>query len=104
MANARRSHRLPKPNRRRALTLLASSRDGCTEAIMMAHEFTVEKLAELVQTGLAIASPQRTLVVGAPLRSSACGLLMQDGGCWRIIPSTPRGPSRCAWRRGDGSG
>jgi hypothetical protein len=62
MANARRSHRLPKPNRRRALTLLASSRDGCTEAIMMAHGFTVEQLAELVQTGLAIASPQRTLV------------------------------------------
>src|SRR6516165_5423051 len=62
MANARRNNRLPKPDRRRALTLLASSRDGCTEAIMMAHGFTVEQLAELVHTGLAAASPQRILV------------------------------------------
>jgi hypothetical protein len=45
--------------RRRALTLLASCRDGCTEAIMIAHGFTVEQLVELVQAGLATASPQR---------------------------------------------
>jgi hypothetical protein len=32
--------------RRRALELLASSRDGCTEAIMLAHGFTVEQMVE----------------------------------------------------------
>jgi hypothetical protein len=61
MPDGRRNRRLPKPDRRRALTLLASSRDGCTEAIMMAHGFTVEQLVELVHTGLAAASPQRIL-------------------------------------------
>jgi hypothetical protein len=31
--------RVPKPDRRRALELLAGSRDGCTEAIMLAQGF-----------------------------------------------------------------
>jgi hypothetical protein len=30
------------PDRRRALELLASCRGGCTEAIMLAHGFTIE--------------------------------------------------------------
>src|SRR6266849_6362600 len=38
-----RRRRDPKPDRRRALELLASCRDGCTEAIMLAHGFTVER-------------------------------------------------------------
>jgi hypothetical protein len=36
----------PKPGRR-ALELLATSRDGCTEAIMIAHGFTVPQMVEL---------------------------------------------------------
>jgi hypothetical protein len=40
--------RLSKPNHRRALELLASCRDGCTEAIMLAHGFTIEQMVELV--------------------------------------------------------
>jgi hypothetical protein len=32
--------RPPKPDRRRALELLASCLDGCTEAIMLAHGFS----------------------------------------------------------------
>jgi hypothetical protein len=32
-----RARRLPKLDRQRALELLAASRDGCTEAIMVAH-------------------------------------------------------------------
>jgi hypothetical protein len=36
-----RPRRRPKPDRRRALELLASCRDGCTEAMMLAHGFTV---------------------------------------------------------------
>jgi hypothetical protein len=55
----RNSQRLPKPDRRRALELLAASPDGCTEAIMLAHGFTVAQMVELVRGGLATASAER---------------------------------------------
>ena len=44
-------HRHLKPGRRRALELLAGFRDGCTEAIMLAHGFIVPLMAELVRAG-----------------------------------------------------
>jgi hypothetical protein len=53
--------RRPKPDRRRALELLASCRGGCSEAIMLAHGFTVEQLVELVRAGLATARAQRVV-------------------------------------------
>ena len=40
------SRRLPKPDRRRALELLASCPEGCTEAILRAHGFTIEQMVE----------------------------------------------------------
>jgi hypothetical protein len=52
----------PKPDRRRALELLANSRDGCTEAILLAHGFTVPQMVELVRTGLATAHTRRVVV------------------------------------------
>jgi hypothetical protein len=52
----RRRHR-PQPDRRRALELLAS-RNGATEAIMVAHGFTVEQMVDLCVAGLAIATPE----------------------------------------------
>jgi hypothetical protein len=45
---ARPLRRRPKSDRRRALKLLASCRDGCTEAIMIAHGFTIPQMVELV--------------------------------------------------------
>jgi hypothetical protein len=54
----------PKPDRRRALELLASSRNGCTEAIMLAHGFTVELMVDLCIAGLAIATPERMVAGG----------------------------------------
>jgi hypothetical protein len=48
-----------KANRWRALELLASSHDGCTEAIMIAHGFTVAQMVELVRAGLATPTPER---------------------------------------------
>jgi len=39
--------------------LLAASPDGCTEAIMLAHGFTVELLVDLCIAELAIATPER---------------------------------------------
>jgi len=44
---------------RRALDLLASCCDGCTEALMRAHGFTVEQMVELVRAGLATAQAER---------------------------------------------
>jgi hypothetical protein len=60
VARRRRKRSLPPP-RHRALELLASRRDGCTEAIMIAHGFTVPQMAELVRTGLATAHTRRAI-------------------------------------------
>jgi hypothetical protein len=45
--------RRSKPDRRRALELLASCRDGRTEAVMLADGISVEQMIELVRAGLA---------------------------------------------------
>src|SRR5262249_5523543 len=52
-ASYSRRRRGPKPERRRALELLAASPDGCSEAIMLAHGFTVDFLVDLIRTGMA---------------------------------------------------
>jgi len=59
MPQPRRRRHGPKPDRRRALELLASSRNGATEAIMLAHGFTVEQMIDLCISGLATATPER---------------------------------------------
>jgi hypothetical protein len=56
-----RLRRRPKPDRRRALELLASCRDGCSEAIMLAHGFTIDMMVELVNAGLATATAERVV-------------------------------------------
>jgi hypothetical protein len=61
MPTLSRRKRVPKPDRRRALELLASCSDGCTEAVMLAHGFTVEDMVELVRAGLASASVERVV-------------------------------------------
>jgi hypothetical protein len=60
-----RTRRLSKPDRRRALELLASCRDGCTEAMMLAHGFSIPQMVELVEAGLATATAER-VVAGGP--------------------------------------
>jgi hypothetical protein len=62
-------NRNPPATRRRALELLAASRDGCTEAIMLAHGFTVAQMVDLCVAGLAIATAER-MVASAPNHSS----------------------------------
>jgi hypothetical protein len=54
-----RRRRSPKADRRRALELLVSCRDGCTEAMMLAHGFSIEQMVELVRAGLATATAER---------------------------------------------
>jgi len=58
------ARRRPKPDRRRALELLAASYNGATEAIMRAHGFTVEQMVALVRDGLATATPERVVAGG----------------------------------------
>jgi hypothetical protein len=57
----RRRRRQPKPDRRRALELLASSPEGCTEGILQAHGFTFPQMVELVRAGLASATGERVV-------------------------------------------
>ena len=60
MPHPHRRRRGPKPDRRRALELLAASPDGCTEALMFANGFTAELLlVELVRAGVATAKAER---------------------------------------------
>ena len=59
-----RRRRGPKPDRRRALELLAASPEGCTEALMFANGFTAELLIELVRAGLASAHAKRMVADG----------------------------------------
>jgi hypothetical protein len=50
------ARRRPKPDRHRALELLAASRDGVSEAMLRAHGYSVEQMVELVRAGLATAT------------------------------------------------
>jgi hypothetical protein len=59
--------RVPKADRRRALELLAASPDGCTEATMRAHRFTVDMLAKIVLAGLASVSTERVFAGRQPI-------------------------------------
>jgi len=52
-------------DRRRAIELLAgSAKQGCTEAFLLAHGFTVKLLAEMVRAGLATAQIERARAGG----------------------------------------
>jgi hypothetical protein len=44
--------------------LLASCRYGCTEAILLAHGFTIAQMVELVRVGLATAQAERVVAGG----------------------------------------
>ena len=50
-----------KPDRIRALELLASCDNGCPEGILHAHGFAISDMVELVRAGLAKASGERVI-------------------------------------------
>jgi len=70
----RRLHHRPKPDRRRALELLAASPDGCTEALMFANGFTAELLLDLVRAGLASAHAERMVDEGKMMEVARIGI------------------------------
>jgi hypothetical protein len=59
---------MPATAHHRALELLASCRDGCLEALMIAHGFTAPQLAALVRDGLATATTERMLAGKTPMQ------------------------------------
>jgi hypothetical protein len=84
VGNARRNARMhiPPATRRRALELLAASRDGATEAIMLAHGFSIDMLVELIRAGLATATAERVVAGGRTMcgsRRPAAGRSGQRG-------------------------
>lgn len=100
MAKARTPHQLrgPKPDRRRALELLASSRDGCTEAILLAHGFTIAHMVQLVRAGLPAVTSRSTICFiigpsGDPTQLRAKGIIPFCRLLWCstcvIVGSTP---------------
>jgi len=80
MPPLRRPRRGPKPDRRRALELLAASRDGCTETMLRAHGFSVRQIFDLVSAGLATAHGQRVIVGGAGRRIEAARMKITEAG------------------------
>jgi hypothetical protein len=54
-------------DKRRALRLLAAAPNGATEAIMLAHGFTVEMLGRLVMDEQATATPGIMYAGGRPI-------------------------------------
>jgi len=56
------------PARRRALELLAASPNGCTEAILIAHGFTVSMLVKPIRAGLAPAGTERMIAGNKPMQ------------------------------------
>ena len=54
----------PSPDRRRALELLAGSRNGYTKAILRAHGFSSDMMVELVKAGLATTKRERMVADG----------------------------------------
>jgi hypothetical protein len=77
-ASSRRSahsrRRRPDTSRRRALELLASCRDGCTEALMLAHGFTIERMVEIISAGLATATAERVIAGGRSVEVTRIGI------------------------------
>jgi hypothetical protein len=58
--------------------LLAPCRDGCTEAIMLAHGFTIAQVVELVHAGVATATTE--CVVAGSRKIEVATVRITDAG------------------------
>jgi hypothetical protein len=58
--------------------LLASCRDGCTEAMMLAHGFSIEMMVEMINAGLATATAER--VVAGSRKIEVARVKITDAG------------------------
>jgi hypothetical protein len=83
-----RRKRAPKPERRRALELLASARHGLTESLLFAQRRHRAANVELVRDGLANASSER-VAMGAREIEVARVRINDEG--WRVLAEKPLG-------------
>ena len=89
----------PKPERRRALELLAASPDGCSEAIMLAHGFTVDFLVELIRTGMATTRTERVIASGRAMEVARVRITeIGRRTSMALILGHPLGEPRVGWR------
>jgi hypothetical protein len=70
----------------------AGSRDGCTEAIMMAHGFTVEMPVDLVRAGLATAKAERVVAGGRAIEVAR--VRITEAGRRALADAAQEAPSR----------
>jgi hypothetical protein len=82
---------VPKQQRRRALELLAGSRDGCTEAIMLAHGFKIDFLVDLTNARLATAQTER-MVAGVKMTEVARVKISETG--WQALGDAINGRAK----------
>jgi hypothetical protein len=82
-----RHYRRPNPDRRRALELLAASRQGYGKAILRAHGFSIDMMVELVKAGLATTKRERTVAGGRETTLCACGSQRPAGKPLQRCPS-----------------
>jgi hypothetical protein len=52
------------------LELLAASDDGASDALLLAHGFTVALMVDVVRAALATAQPERTFAAGKPVEAT----------------------------------
>jgi hypothetical protein len=74
---------------RRALQMLAGSPNGCTEAILLTHRFTVEILGRLVLDEHATATPGTMYAGGRP--NKVTWITITDVGRQACLPPTNGG-------------
>jgi hypothetical protein len=74
------------PDHRRALSILADCPAGCTEAMMLAHGFSIESMVELIRAGLATATTER--MIAGRKEVPSCAL----SGAKASRTSSPAGP------------
>ena len=91
MPHPHRHRRGPKPDRRRALELLAASPDGCTEALMFANGSTAELLLELVRGGLASAHAERVVADGRMMEVAR--MKISEAG-WQAVAGDANGRTK----------
>src|SRR6516165_623395 len=85
MSSAHRNARKRNPPAiRRTLELLAASRDGATEAIMLAHGFTIDFLVELIRAGRATAKAERVVAGGRTIEVARVRITEAGGGRYTI--------------------
>jgi hypothetical protein len=83
--------RRPKPDRRRALELLASCRDGCTETMMLAHGFSIDMMVKLVNAGLANVTGECVVAGGKTIEVARVRITEAGGGRLQGMTRTSQG-------------